>query len=286
MATPLSLFSGGLPGGPPAPATTPGGGGPINYMSLFGLGSGVPYGTKPAGSLTSTTAGENLQGAPNLTALTNLINSLNIDAQTKSNAARIPGATDLETTSSKNIGSELQGQLPQDVVNLLAEQAAERGIGTGNNNFLQQLGLNSLQLEQLGQQNLTTALGRNPGARIFDPTTQLLTPPQAGNLNNNAFSLNPRNPPTWLNFGGGPKGYNGGGGGNVSDWFTQALNTITGGQQPLGGGGTTTAPNSPLGADDWWNTFGGGQYDNTAYGQNVNDPNTWIDSVDTSGAYG
>lgn len=130
-------------------------------------------------------------GAPgDIGSLTALINSLNVGGQTSANAARIPGGPALEAQSSGNISQELAGQVPADVINLLGQQAAERGIGMGspgsantNAEYLQSLGLTSLGLEQTGQQDLTAALNRNQAAPLFDPTSQLMTPYQAGQLN-------------------------------------------------------------------------------------------------------
>lgn len=125
----------------------------------------------------------------NLTDLTSYINSLNVAGQTAANQARIPGEAGLETQSSGLIGQELSGQLPEDVIRQLQQQGAERGVATGtagspNNNaaYLQALGLNSLQLEQTGESNLTAAEGRNPAAPIYNPATQLMTPEQSAQL--------------------------------------------------------------------------------------------------------
>jgi hypothetical protein len=73
----------------------------------------------------------------------------------------------------QNIQSETAGQLPADVISLLTQQGAERGIATGspgspNSNaaFLRALGLTSLDMTQRGQQNLTSILPTLPGAGI------------------------------------------------------------------------------------------------------------------------
>lgn len=121
--------------------------------------------------------------------LTEQINALNRSGQTQANAARIPGATQLEQTSSENINRMLHGELPQDVVSMLAQSSAERGVATGspgspnaNAAYLRALGLTSLQEQQQGEQNLSAAYQRNPAAPLFDPTSQLLTPYQSGQL--------------------------------------------------------------------------------------------------------
>lgn len=77
-----------------------------------------------------------------------------------------------------NIGANLQGQVAPDVVSQLAQQSAERGIGMGapgapnaNAAFLRALGLTSMQLQQLGNQQLTQAMARTPIQKT-DLTTQ------------------------------------------------------------------------------------------------------------------
>jgi hypothetical protein len=87
--------------------------------------------------------------------------------------------------SSGNILSQLQGQVPKDVANQIAQMAAERGVGTGsigspdaNTALLRSLGLTSLGLEQQGEQNLTGAIARTPTGQQFNPQQFLVTPGQ------------------------------------------------------------------------------------------------------------
>lgn len=131
----------------------------------------------------------NLGSATDLENISDRINQINLAATKTAQQARIPNDPALEAQSSTNIGQELQGQVPQDVQNLLAQQAAERGVAGGfgggpnaNAAYLRALGLTSLQQQQAGQQNLSAAVARNPAAPIFDPTTQLLTPYQGAQL--------------------------------------------------------------------------------------------------------
>jgi hypothetical protein len=132
-----------------------------------------------------------LGNAGDTSKLSDLINSINLKAQQTANQARIPGAAGLEAKSSANIGQELGGQVPTDVMNLLQQQGAERGaaggFGADSANtgaaYLRALGLTSLGQEQAGQQNLSAAYARNPGAPLFDPTSQLLSPGQQENTN-------------------------------------------------------------------------------------------------------
>jgi len=150
------------------------------------------YGAAGAGSLpnysgiaqpSTFTAG--IQPGVSLPATSQAVTGANISSQQAANAARIPGETGLETQSSSNIGQELQGQLPADVMNQLAQQAAEAGIGGSSSPaaYLKALGLTSLSQENQGQTDLTAATARNPGAQPFDASSMLLTPAQAGQMN-------------------------------------------------------------------------------------------------------
>lgn len=97
----------------------------------------------------------------------------------------IPNYSGLTSSASANVGQELQGKLPQDVINELAQQGAERGITTGmpgsansNTAYLRALGLDSLGMMQQGQQNLATMTQAAPIAQLFNPASFLVTPEQ------------------------------------------------------------------------------------------------------------
>jgi hypothetical protein len=190
----------------------------------------------------------------NLTNLTNYINDLQRRAQTQANQNRIPGAADLETQSSENIGSELRGQVDPETLRVLGQQAAERGVRTGidssspnaNAAYLQALGLTGIQLQQQGQRDLTAAYARNPAAPLFDPATQLMTPYQAGTLDLEAQRLALE--ASRRGGGGGGTGYTGEPGGPV---------------MPTTRTGTTGATASDLlssfapdATEAWWNSIG------------------------------
>lgn len=210
------------------------------FPSLTSTSSAIGSASTPV-SGTTTGTGYTAGAAPDLASLTNLVNSLNQTAQTNANAARIPGNPALEQQSSNNIASNLAGQIPPDVMALLNQQGAERGIATGspgsdnaNSATMRALGLTSLGLQQQGQQNLSAADARNPGAPIFDPTTQLLTPYQAGTLNNQGNQLS-------------------------LEWW-KALNPNYGqpagggrGQQPTQPDPTSSTPTNP--SSNWWSSL-------------------------------
>lgn len=102
------------------------------------------------------------------------------------------------------VASNLAGQLPQDVVNQLAQQAAQRGVLTGgapdspnlNAAYLSSIGRNSLQQQQLGQQQLNSLLGQFQQAAPFNLMSGLVTSEEeqaARNAaNTNAGAPNPR----------------------------------------------------------------------------------------------
>lgn len=135
---------------------------------------------------TTSTSGAPVTGLPGIESLTQMINDINIAAQQKANASRIPGGAGLEEISSGNIGSALSGELDPSVLWQLAQRSAERGTATGsptgpgtNAEYLRSLGLTSLDLMGQGQNWLTQATGRNPGAPIYDAGNQILTAQQS-----------------------------------------------------------------------------------------------------------
>lgn len=132
-----------------------------------------------------TTTTSNLADLPNIETLTKAINDLNIAAQQQANVSRIPGEANLEAQSSANIAAGMAGQVNPDVIALLKQQGAEQNVGTGRDSnaaYLRALGNTSQQQQQLAQQNLSAATARNPLANLYDPTSQLLTAAQAGQL--------------------------------------------------------------------------------------------------------
>ncbi len=190
----------------------------LNYMAMFGAGSGIPYGSQGAGLRAPTASPGNIQGAApttgagpygaipqvpspittqgttiqgnigNLGSLYNLGQGLN--TQIAQQAAlpyqlNLPNYGAMTGQSSQNILSLLQGQVPQDVANQLAQIASERGVATGsigspnaNTALLRSLGLTSLGLTQQGESELTGAVGRTPTGQQFNPASFLVTPQQ------------------------------------------------------------------------------------------------------------
>ena len=86
---------------------------------------------------------------------------------------QLPGYSSSVSNVGGNINAETGGQLPADVVRQIQQSAAERGIATGtsgsaanNASYLRDIGLNSLQLTNMGESNLNAELPNLPGAAI------------------------------------------------------------------------------------------------------------------------
>ncbi len=146
-------------------------GGVTDYSSAYG---GKPTVPSPATSAAAATAG-NLANLPSLINLGQQVNP----ATAAQYYGNIPNYTGLNAQSSANIGAMLQGQVPQDVVNQIAQRAAERGVITGQTSpasYLQALGLNSLQMQQQGEALLGQSVARNTRAPFFAPGSGFISP--------------------------------------------------------------------------------------------------------------
>ena len=91
----------------------------------------------------------------------------------------LPGYQQMLATDTGNIQNNLSGQVAPDVIAQLQQQGAERGISTGspgspnaNSAYLRALGLTSMQLQQLGNTQLTAAMGRTPVQQTQTGTQQ------------------------------------------------------------------------------------------------------------------
>lgn len=85
----------------------------------------------------------------------------------------IPGYAANSAQSAANTADLLGGRAPSTVLNLLGRTAAERAIGTGggpnmNAAFLGALGLTGLDMNQMGEQNLTAEVGRAPRPELMN----------------------------------------------------------------------------------------------------------------------
>lgn len=158
-------------------------------LGVFGEPTSYGGGSGSTDSLTTRTASSNIGASGQIAQLAQMVNSINQRAQQASNAGRIPGGAGLESISSGNINRALRGQLDPSVINQNGQAAAERGVMTGSPDgpgssaaYLRALGLNTMDLMNTGQNWLTQATNRNPGAPLFDPSSMFLSPSQFGAL--------------------------------------------------------------------------------------------------------
>lgn len=164
-------------------------GGP-SWLGMYNYGPGGTGVRKSPTAAAGSGLKFDLGSATDIKNISDLINNINLSATKAAQAARIPDNPALEAQSSKNIGADLGGQVDPDVLNLLKQQSAERGISGGgttnspnaNAAYLQALGLTSYGLKRQGQTELTAADARNPQAPIVDPSKFTLTPDQAAQL--------------------------------------------------------------------------------------------------------
>lgn len=192
--TPTGVTAPGSPGSLPGSTyegsfsssvgSIPGAGGSLNSL-LTSL-----YGSKPATENPVSSAGQAIQGnTQNLGLNSNL--TLGTDTVSAEGAQlpfdlNLPGYQQMLGTSTGNTSAELQGQVPQDVVNQIQQAAAERGASTGqgsqspntNAQFLQSLGLTSQNEMGIGQSNLSQLIGETPTGTPFNPSSMFVTPQQ------------------------------------------------------------------------------------------------------------
>ena len=178
------------------PTPLPGLPGTGGSNTAYGL---VPQVPDPNASAAAAITGD-LANLPSLESLAGQTNAFNTQQAINPYIANLPGYSQMVAQSSGNIGSLLQGQIPPDVLNLLSQQGAERGIATGlagspnaNAATMRALGLTSLGLQQQGEGELTNAIGRTPVPQLFN-TAQFMTTPgdeQAAQMQANIYAAAP-----------------------------------------------------------------------------------------------
>ena len=106
--------------------------------------------------------------------------------------SNLPGYANAVGQRMENAQSMLQGELPQDVINQISQQSAERGISGGqaggpNSNaaYLHALGLNSLNLMASGSSELSRSIADTPTSELFNPSS-LWVPSVLGQQENEA----------------------------------------------------------------------------------------------------
>lgn len=152
-----------------------------SYSATYGGKPNVPN----PGATASAAIGENIGNLGSLYQLGAGASNFAENQLISNYNAAIPDYSALALQSSKNIGSELQGALPDDVVSTIINRAAERGIMTGtsgspneNAALVRALGLTSLDLTGRGESELSGAVARSPIAQPFDISRMFVTPEQ------------------------------------------------------------------------------------------------------------
>lgn len=133
------------------------------------------------------------RSAPALqTGLANTTNEFMTQQAVAPYLANLPNYANMVGQRTENIGQQLEGELPQDVLNQIMQQGAERGIMTGasgspnaNSAMLSALGLNSLQMQQQGSAGLTQAIADTPVPELWNPMS-LYVPMQLGQQQQNS----------------------------------------------------------------------------------------------------
>jgi hypothetical protein len=286
----------------------------IGGYTIYGAGENIP--SEPswangAGAITNPAAYGSIPSIPQprSTATASTNEAIGLGQQVN---AQLPGYGTSLGNIGANIGALTSGQVPPDVINLLKQQAAERGIGTGtagsganNASYLQALGLTSLGLEQTGLTDFSNVLKDLPGANLYQNPGLYVTPGLAQNAAaENAVYHSAPNPAAAAaaNLAAAQRGV-GAGGGNVGIAPTMmgggGMPAMPGGLPPDQAYGTTQqdpvgailAKYSNVGATDTTGGTGGTNWGdiNPATGLYVSDPanaqptNATYFSPDTTG---
>jgi len=142
---------------------------------------GVPAVPDPTSSA-ATAIGGNLGNLAQLYSLATGTGEASAAGARSQYQANLPMYDSLTTARSQNIASNLAGQVNPDVLSLMAQQAAERGVGFGPDSpnssaaYLRALGMTSTGLQNLGQQQLGQAIATTPTGPAFDPSRFLVSP--------------------------------------------------------------------------------------------------------------
>lgn len=178
---PWSIFRPYMGGASAAPTTGVGSGNLTGAAPTTGAGpfGAVPQVPDPNVALKEATAG-NIANLPDLTKLGAGLTDYSLDQIRKQYTAA--GMDPLMAKYTGNIGQELAGQVPQDVLTQLTNYGAERGITTGlsgspnaNAAVMRALGLTSLGLMGQGGKDLSTYAGIFPKTQPADISKMLVS---------------------------------------------------------------------------------------------------------------
>lgn len=196
---PADLITGQWPTSGPG---TPSGTGDIigssaNYWSApYG---GVPMVPDPISSQFASLTG-NLENLGSLERLAGGINTFGAQQARGQYEANLPGYDQMMQEASGNILADLAGVIDPDVMNLLQQSAAERGIGSvgaespnAGAQYLRAIGQTAYQRKAAGQQELTSAIQRTPTSPLFNVASMLTSPTdmQAARMAANLYAAAP-----------------------------------------------------------------------------------------------
>lgn len=215
----------------------------FNYDPSFGGIPGVPSPANSAGQALGGNIGNlgqiyNLGGPLNQFTAQQAPTSLNLN---------LPNYQQNLATQSRDVTSKLQGQIPQDVQNQLAQFGAERGVQTGsigspNSNaaLMSLFGTNSLALQNQGMQQFGQQIAQTPQGQQFNPFGFLVSPQEQQQAQYQANLLNAAPVPSSAqnaNLNALQQGRNQGYGGfpSMPQFGPSSAPQYAGGQQPLGG---------------------------------------------------
>lgn len=181
------IANGTVPPGTLKPAPSPG------YDPAYGGKVLVPDPNQTAKDAAQGNLG-NLKGWQDLA---DPLNAFNLGQVTNQYIAGVPNYLGKVAQSGANIDSWLKGQVPQDVKDVLAQEAAQRGVALGvpgsqfsNYDYLRSVGQTSLDLQKQGETALTGAIARMPRTNILDLSQYFVTPEQMQNAQYWANLLN------------------------------------------------------------------------------------------------
>jgi len=155
---------------------------PISGSGAYGAVPGTP---DPTSTATSAISG-NIGNLANLYGLAQGAGTASAIGQQQQYIQNLPGYMANRNQQSTNIAQELAGQLPQDVVNQIAQQSAQIGAGSGmgpmsplsNADYLKDIGLTSLGMQQAGGTALNQQIQTTPTGPAFNPASMMVTPQQ------------------------------------------------------------------------------------------------------------
>lgn len=149
---------------------------------IYGAKYGIANPTATAGN---AIAG-NISNLPALSTLTLGTDSIAAQGAQLPYLQNLPNYSAMLGSASSNATSELQGQVPQDVINQLQQGAAEGNVSGGfganspaeQSGYMKALGLTSLGLENQGMSQFSQLYGMTPTGAQFNPSSMFVTPSQ------------------------------------------------------------------------------------------------------------